>query len=239
MPLLNVDVKGLEVVVAAELSQDKVLCQELRDKVDFHEQNRIKFKLPSRLIAKVLKFRTIYGGTEYSFANDPDFMSVSTNPKYWKKVLDAYFDKYNGLARWHAAITQQVIATGILEIPSGRYYHFQPTKDFRGQLKWPVTQIKNYQVQGYGADLVKLARIEAFNRIKEQKLKSLFIQTIHDSLVYDCVDEEVEQVATILKNSIEAVPSLALKYFGHKFTLPMTCEMMVGPNKNNMEVLDL
>jgi DNA polymerase I-like protein with 3'-5' exonuclease and polymerase domains len=59
--LINVDVKGLEVVVAAQLSGDKVLSQELIDKVDIHEVNRDRFKLgegkPGRLIAKIFKFR--------------------------------------------------------------------------------------------------------------------------------------------------------------------------------------
>jgi len=45
MPLVNADVKGLEVVVAAELSGDKVLKQEIIDKVDIHETNRDRFKL--------------------------------------------------------------------------------------------------------------------------------------------------------------------------------------------------
>lgn len=59
--LINADVRGLEVVVAGELSQDKVLCQEIKDKVDIHEGNRDRFKLgegkPGRLIAKIFKFR--------------------------------------------------------------------------------------------------------------------------------------------------------------------------------------
>lgn len=61
MPLVNADVKSLEVVVAAELSGDKVLKQEIIDKVDIHEANRDRFKLgdgkPGRLIAKIFKFR--------------------------------------------------------------------------------------------------------------------------------------------------------------------------------------
>jgi hypothetical protein len=51
------DVKALEVVTAAYLSQDDVLCKEIRDKVDIHEENRRRFNLPSRLIAKTFKFR--------------------------------------------------------------------------------------------------------------------------------------------------------------------------------------
>ena len=55
--IIQCDVKGLEVVTAAYLSQDTVLCGEIRDKVDIHEENRKRFELPTRLIAKTFKFR--------------------------------------------------------------------------------------------------------------------------------------------------------------------------------------
>jgi DNA polymerase I-like protein with 3'-5' exonuclease and polymerase domains len=59
--LINCDVKGLEVVVAAELSNDAVLKQEIIDKVDIHDSNRVRFGLgegkPGRLVAKIFKFR--------------------------------------------------------------------------------------------------------------------------------------------------------------------------------------
>ena len=55
--LVNIDVSGLEVVCAAYLSQDPVLMDELLTGKDIHTDNQQKFGLPSRLIAKVLKFR--------------------------------------------------------------------------------------------------------------------------------------------------------------------------------------
>jgi Zn-finger domain-containing protein len=59
--IVNADVRGLEVIAAAQLSGDQVLCQEILDKVDIHEANRDKFKLGEgklgRLIAKIFKFR--------------------------------------------------------------------------------------------------------------------------------------------------------------------------------------
>ena len=86
MPLVNVDVKSLENVVAAELSQDKVMMQEIREKQDLHSNNQKAFGLPSRLVAKVLVFRILYGGGAYSFANDSDFTATSTSVKYWERA---------------------------------------------------------------------------------------------------------------------------------------------------------
>lgn len=55
--LINVDVKGLEVICAAYLSKDKVLYKELRDGLDIHSDNQAKFGLPDRITAKIFKFK--------------------------------------------------------------------------------------------------------------------------------------------------------------------------------------
>jgi len=74
--LLQADASALEIRVAAYLSQDEVLINEIINGVDLHTDNQEKFGLPSRLIAKILNFRILYGGNEFSFANDPDFTSL-------------------------------------------------------------------------------------------------------------------------------------------------------------------
>lgn len=237
--LINADVKGLEVVCAAELSKDKVLCKEVMDGENIHENNRIAFNLPSRLIAKIFKFRLIYGGSAYSYAHDPDFTDVSKSEKFWQGVIDNYYAKYSGLAVWHKQIVQQVIATQMLEIPSGRQYHFEPTTSTWGKLKWPITTIKNYPVQGFGADLVKLARLEFIRRLEESELEALFIATVHDSLVVDTPEKNVYNISMMLKESIEAVPKLCKTVWDYPFSLPLTCEVSVGKNLVDMEEIKL
>jgi DNA polymerase I-like protein with 3'-5' exonuclease and polymerase domains len=254
--LVNCDVKGLEVVVAAELSGDKVLKQEIIDKVDIHETNRDRFKLgegkPGRLVAKIFKFRLIYGGSAYSYAHDSDFMGVSTSERFWQNVIDEYYEKYQGIKRWHTELMQTARATGRLEIPSGRYYPIEPKLNARGELKWPDTVIKNYPVQGFGTDLVMLARLESKRRLnlefggENSKWKNnstlpstagglpLLISTIHDSIVADCPEDQVEVVGKILNDSVEAVPALCKQVFGYEFSLPLTAEVQYGKNKLDM-----
>lgn len=232
--LINCDVKGLEVVVAAQLSGDKVLSQEIIDKEDIHENNRSAFSLPSRLIAKVFKFRLIYGGSAYSYAHDPDFMGVSREEGFWQEVIDRYYTKYDGIAKWHKEILRTAQLEGQLSIPSGRYYPFPPERGYRGELKWPITKIKNYPVQGFGADLVMLARLEAAKRFREAGIEYRLVSTIHDSIVVDVPEQHLEIAATILRDSIEAVPRLCRSIWGYDFKLPLTCEVQYGPNKKDM-----
>lgn len=240
--IVNADVRGLEIVVAAELSGDKVLKQEIIDKVDIHERNRDSFKLgegkPGRLVAKVLSFRIIYGGGAYSFAHDPDFMPTSKSVKYWESVIEAFYTKYQGLKTWHDKIIQQAISTGRLEIPSGRFFPFAPVVNkWNGGMDWPITQIKNYGVQGLGADLVMLARLEARKRLREWGGECQLISTIHDSIVADCPERNVQDVGRILFEAIERVPELCRVIFGYDFSLPLTSEIQYGKNKKQMEDL--
>lgn len=146
MTIVNCDAKALEWIVGAYLSRDKVARQEILDEIDQHTLNQKAFGLPSRLIAKKFVFRLMYGGSAYSYANDPDFTDVSTSEKYWQKVIDAFYNKYTGLRDWHTKIVQEAMQTGQLVMPTGRIYKFEPKKDFRGELKAPETIIKNYPV---------------------------------------------------------------------------------------------
>ena len=244
MPLVNADVKGLEVVVAAELSGDKTLRQEIIDKVDIHETNRDRFNLgegkPGRLVAKIFKFRLIYGGSAYSYANDPAFQGVSKDQRFWQGVIDEYYAKYYGIKEWHDTLIRTAQSTGYLEIPSGRQYPIRPTTNkWTGGFDWPITVIKNYPVQGFGADLVMLARLEASKRLRESGVEYKLVSTIHDSIVADCPSRHVELVGRILNESIEAVPALCKQVFGYDFSLPLNSEVQYGPNKKDMVDLKL
>jgi len=242
--LINCDVKGLEVVVAAELSNDPILKQEIINKVDIHDTNRTTFGLgegkPGRLVAKIFKFRLIYGGSAYSYSVDPDFSGVDTGrikpTKFWQDVIDKYYTKYQGIKQWHDQLLLTVKKDGYITIPSGRFYSFEPTFKY-GEWQWPLTTIKNYPVQGFGTDLVMLARIEAKRLLDASGLVYKMIGTIHDSIVVDTPSENVMPVAKLLKQAVEDVPKLCQQYFGYSFSLPLTCEIQVGSNKLDMKEL--
>jgi DNA polymerase-1 len=233
--LCNIDAKGLEVVAAAYLSQDKVLVQEVRDKIDLHGDNQKRFGLPTRVIAKVFKFRLIYGGSAYSYSVDSDFAEVGFSQKRWQQVIDEYYDKYQGLATWHTQIVQEVTLTGRINLPTGRQFDYQPFESPNGDIKWPRTTILNYPVQGLGADLVMLARISFRNRLRKLGLRALLISTVHDSIVVDCPDKEVDIVCQLAHDVFRDIPANFQKMFGVEFNLPMTAEVLIGNNMGNMK----
>ena len=163
-------------------------------------------------------------------------MGVSTSEKFWQKVIDNYYIKYSGVRGWHTTLMQTARATGRLTIPSGRFFPIEPKPSQYG-LKWPDTVIKNYPVQGFGADLVMLARLRADQLIRESELEALLISTIHDSIVADVPEENVESIGRLLNQAVEDVPQLCLQTFGYPFSLPLTAEVQYGPNKLDMKDL--
>lgn len=237
--LINCDIRGLEVVVAAQLSGDKVLRQELLNGVDIHETNRDVFNLgegkAGRLIAKIFTFRLLYGGSAYSYANDPDFTGVSRSPDFWQEVIDKYYNKYSGVAEWHKQLLIEAQTNGRLTIPSGRYYPIRP--DITKRESWPLTIIKNYPVQGFGADLVLVARLRARQLIRESGKVAQLCGTIHDSIVVDTPEENVYNIGGILKQAVEDVPQYCQKLWGYTFSLPLKCEVSYGKNKTDMKEL--
>jgi len=235
MPLIQCDASALEIRIAAYLSQDPVLMQEIRDGLDLHTDNQQRFGLPSRLLAKILNFRILYGGNEWSFANDPDFMPVSKSKDYWKNVLDAYYDKYKGIKQWHNRLIRETVETGKVVSPTGREYIFQK---YNGEYK--DTQIKNYTVQGSGADIMALARVSFFNRLKKLSLKDcLIVNTVHDSIVLDTIDENIPIIAKLCHDVFRDIPANFEKIFGVPFNVPMECEVLYGPNWEDMqEIVD-
>ena len=226
--------KSLEVFVAADLSDDKTLKEELLNKLDLHSLNQERFGLPDRVTAKRFIFKLLYGATAFGYAQDSDFLAVGYSEKQWQGVIDEFYSKYVGIAKWHNTIIQRAKEDGFLEIPSGRYYNFRPFRQGQGW-KWPITKIKNYPVQGFGAELVKLARVHFFQQLKKSGLEGEFICTIHDSLVVDTPTKNVYTISRMLKDSIEKTPQLCKEWFDYDFSLPVWCEIAAGPNKADMQ----
>ena len=88
-------------------------------------------------------------------------------------------------------------------------------------------------MQGFGADLVMLARIEAKKRLKELPVD--LVSTIHDSIVVDNESKYLDEVADILLRSVQEVPRLCKEAFNYDFTLPLTAEVQYGNNKRDMQ----
>lgn len=231
------DFKALEWNTCVYLSQDEVGKAEFANPaIDMHTDNKEKFGLPSRHIAKIFLFRLIYGGTAYAYCFDIEFSSISDKPKFWQDAIDAFYLKYQGVRAWHERLVLEAMATGKVTIPTGRSYCYQPYLK-RGELVWPRTTILNYPVQGLGAELMVLARVLMGAEIKRQGLQGKMIGTVHDSILVDCPDDEVQAFTRIFFKVWRNIPRAFEKLFGVAYNIPCRVEVKYGHDWGTMEEL--
>lgn len=233
--LIHADVKGLEVVTAAFLSQDPVLMEELWENYhnpkleDMHSRNQRLFKLPDRTAAKRFVFKLLYGGTAFGYAVDPSYFHISRSKKFWEKRIDEFYKKYSRIAEWHEELVREVVNTGRLVLPTGREFAY-PRKDVIDRLWFWRPKILNYPVQGTGADLVCIGRVAAWKRLRKAGLAVKWQSTVHDSIDIDTPLEMVYNVCRTVDNAIRDIPVNFERLFGVKFNLPVIAEIEYGPN---------
>lgn len=239
--LIQADAAQLEWRTLLELAQDATGIAEVLNKDDAHSLNQVAFNLPSRLIAKIYLFRTIYRGSGWSFANDPDFMHVSSDAAFWDDIGVKFYGKYQGIDRVHNHWRDLVMSGRSIVGPLGREWTVEPKINRRtGAREIPWTTLTNYPVQGTGADIMMLARISFARRLELLKSKLhgvvILVSTVHDSIVVDCSDDrDIHNVVNLFHQVFDDIPTNIRKLFGYNWTLPMDCECKVGKDMKNME----
>lgn len=243
--LVQCDAAQIEWRTLLEMSQDEVGIQELlntlalpeheQKKNDTHSLNQRYFNLPERVIAKRYLFRTIYRGSGYAFAHDPEFNHVSESVKFWDDLNEKFFQKYSGINHLHYHWGDLVTRGHPIVTPFGREFLIELGRDFRGELKLPWTVFTNYPNQSLAADIMMIARISAFNRLKRLGWPVLLISTVHDSIVVDCPDDYVQRVTDLFYDVFADLIDNIKRLFGYNWTVPLHCECKAGPNMKDMK----
>lgn len=193
---------------------------------DIHTKNQNDLGLASRLVSKIFLFRCIYRGPAFAYANDPLFSTVSKSDKFWQKIIEKFFDKYQGLNRKHIQLIQEATTTGKNVSPFGRVHEHTPRRN-----GYYAPDICNHINQGCGADVMAVARVSCYNRWKSSGLSGKLISTVHDSIVADVPDNEVEQAAKLFHEVFRDLPKNISKVYGVDWNLPLVCEVKAGPNQ--------
>ncbi len=234
--IVNADLSQVEWRIAAALSGDQIMIDEVNNNVDCHTANAraffgvadepdtsLKFK-QARQACKVFNFRMIYGGTAHAFFYDGDMPRFSL--KKWEGIVDAFWNKYHGLRDWQNKNKKLLDKNHYLRNDSGRIltFHYNNDPD-AGALGYSFQRVCNYPVQSGGtADLPQLAMVEIYKRllpqIKEGSVKMLL--QVHDSVVLDSTKENAYLVAKTCLEVFEALPELAKTTYN--WTIPVKLE---------------
>lgn len=231
--IIDADLKQIEWRVEAELTQDPVMISEIKKGVDQHSDTCTSLmELPltkeNRNDAKIFNFRAIYAdpsNAAYAYWKDPRMPDFSK--KKWEEILEGFFNKYYGMSQAHVRWVNEVRKTGQLTGITGRIWDFQKQMRYGGVLDYSVTQIRNYPVQGTAGDLIKLALIYIRKRIKQYN--ACLTMTVHDSIILDVEDKDVEVVSRICLETFQEIPDFVKKHFGYTMSVPIDGEIEIGP----------
>lgn len=214
------------------LANDPIAIKELNEGIDFHSKNQAYFNLPSRLIAKVYLFRVIYRGTGWAFSKDPDFKGISADPDFWDRNNEKFYQKYKGIDQCHIRWAQLVAERKPIISPLGREWMIPLNDD--GNIPWTV--LTNYPVQGTGADIVKIARLSLWKRLRESGKSAILVGTVHDDIRIDCPNKEVDDVVKICYDVFDDIPMNVKRLWGIDLPIKFPGEVYVGNNFRHMEL---
>ena len=123
--------------------------------------------------------------------------------------------------------------TSRLVTPFGRVLEWDLNK--YGSFKLPVTEIKNYIVQGTGADIVAIARCSLYRRWKYPNIRGALVNTIHDSIVADIDKKDVDKCVSLFYSVFADLPSNINRIFNCGFDLATRVEISIGRNMLNLK----
>ena len=222
--IAEIDYAQLEFRTAVFLAQDEQGMKDIENGVDVHQYTADIIGV-SRQHAKGHTFKPLYGG-----------MSGTDDEK---RYYDAFKDKYKGITTWHEKLQNEALKYKMITLPTGRQYAF-PTVE---RMPWGgtsfSTQIKNYPVQGFAtADIVPLACINIQELIDKNNLKSMLINTVHDSVVADIYPDEETKMVEIMREGASKVIDSLKDIYNIDFNVPLDTEVKIGSDWLNLEVVE-
>ena len=205
---LSADYSQIELRVLAHLSRDPALIKVFQDERDIHTEtaNRVFAtnlldKAEQRRRAKIINFSIIYGASAFSLARE-----LGTTPGEAQKFIDLYFQQYPEVKNFLHNSIQQAEKQGYVQTLFGRKRPVPELKHKNPQIRQAGERIAlNTPIQGTAADLIKKAMINIWREIKKRNLRSKMILQVHDELVFEVPDSEVEVMAQLVKEKMENI----------------------------------
>ena len=212
--LLSADYSQIELRILAHLSQDKNFLEAFQNGEDIHARTAAEvFNLPIdeisadlRRQAKAVNFGIVYGISDYGLSKD-----LGIPKKQAAEYIATYFEKCSGVKAFLDKTIAEARTNGFVstmfkrrrELPAINSRNFM-------QRSFAERMAMNTPVQGSAADVIKLAMIEVYERLKQSGLKSRILLQVHDELVLEVTADELESVTTLVKDSMEKVVSLSV-----------------------------
>ncbi len=225
MVLVDADYSQIELRLLAHISGDKAMQEAFLSGEDFHTVTAAhvfgvaldQVTASMRRAAKAVNFGIVYGISAFSLSQD-----LGVTVAEAKAYMDAYFARFPGVKAYMDGVVEKARADGYVEtmfhrrraLPEIKASNFN-TRSFGERVAL------NMPIQGAAADIIKLAMVRVFDRLRREDLRARLIMQVHDELIVECPEDEAERVERLLTEEMEGVWQLAV---------PLTADAHSGKN---------
>jgi len=228
--LLAADYSQIELRLLAHFSKDPLLVEAFRRGDDIHTLTASQvFGVPPLMVtpdhrrqAKVVNFGIVYGLSAFGLSQ-----SLGIEPAEAKQFIEAYFEKYKGVRAFIEKTLEDARREGKVRTLFGRTRPIPDINSKNFNLRgFAERTAVNTPLQGTAADLIKIAMIRIDGALRERELKSTMTLQVHDELVFEVPESEVDEMRTLVRGQMENV---------HLLGVPLLVEIGVGPNWRDLE----
>ena len=221
------DYSQIELRIMAHLSGDKTLIAAFQNVEDVHRRTAAEVfgiapenvSSEQRRYAKTINFGLIYGMGQYGLAKSLGIDNISA-----KNFIDRYFARYPGVAEYMQRTKEQAAAQGFVETLFGRRLYLPDIRNKNANARAGAERAAiNAPMQGTASDLIKRAMIDVSHWLSDDLLQSKLIMQVHDELVLEVPEDELDLVK-------EKLPQIMAKVDEGMLNVPLVAEVGVGMN---------
>jgi DNA polymerase-1 len=212
--IVSGDYSQIELRLLAHLSQDQTLIKAFQNDEDIHARTASeifgvpieKVTPPMRREAKVINFGIVYGMSPYGLSQQ-----LGTEPKIAQAYIDEYFKKYSGVQTYIEKSLEEARQKGYVITLLRRRRYLPDIHSSAAAIRQASERMAiNTPLQGTAADIIKIAMIRIQNRIEELNLFTKMIMQVHDELVFEIPEEELQKAISMIQNEMETVMELSV-----------------------------
>ena len=228
--LFGADYSQIELRILAHISRDPGLLQAFHEGQDIHAATAslvygvgLAEVVPEmRRIAKIMNFGVVYGISPYGISQQ-----TGLTANEGKAFIDTYLGKYPGISDYISDIKAKAKRQGYVETLMGRKRYLPEITSSNFVVRGGAERVAiNTPIQGTAADVIKLAMVMLQDRMDEMELRSLMIIQVHDELIFEVPDEELEDMQAIVLDIMPRAMELAV---------PLEVDLKSGRNWGDME----
>ena len=209
---IDADYSQIELRVLAAISEDAHMIEAFKEGQDIHKQAASKvFKTPidevtkeQRSDAKAVNFGIVYGISDFGLAEQ-----LGITRKKAKEYIEEYLEQYSGIKNFMNNITEEAKKKGYVETLFHRRRYIPELKSNNYMVRqFGSRAAMNTPIQGTAADIMKIAMIKVYKEIEKRNLNSKIVLQVHDEMMIETPENEIDEVKEILKICMESAIQL-------------------------------